>query len=128
MICPKCGIEFGEDFTACSYCGSNLIESPKERIEIPKKSEEYHKTKNWLNSFGEITAQKGITILFYLGLFPLLYSSILFGNYILLGYEYLRNISLGVVCFIFAILVWKIICELLIIIFRCFETYVQKNK
>lgn len=136
-ICPNCKSEYRMNFSTCSDCNVELIE-------MDKKEEV-----NWLKGFGEIPAKKCISILFYLGILPLFYSTIIFGRYIYLSNKYLKDIwflqdgkqaftqtevnnlplgvFLGILFFIFGILIWKIICELLIIIFRCFEVYVEKN-
>jgi uncharacterized membrane protein SirB2 len=148
LICPKCKIEYRDGFSTCADCGTQLVE------EIEEVNVDYNDrgtdNLNWLKGFGNITAQRAITILFYSGIIPLFISSIMFGKNIYLTNKYLKVISyiqngaersaqyeannlplgifLGSIYFVVGVIMWKIICELLIIIFRCFETYVQKNK
>ncbi|MBL4938591.1 hypothetical protein JK636_23075 [Clostridium sp. YIM B02515] len=110
LICPNCKSEFEDGVSICSDCGTALVKQPEE------EKDDISDKWNWLKDFGNITAKRALTILFYLGLAPLFISSILFRSF------------LGIVYFIFGVLIWKIICELLIIVFRCFETYVEKNK
>jgi hypothetical protein len=141
MICPKCKTEFREGYTKCSDCGEDLISN-----NTPKQSE----GGDWLFNFGETTAKRAVSILFFLGLFPMLYKSIFFGRYLYLTNSYLKSISFlqngqnvhsgylvnnlplgilgGFVLFIVMVLMWKVLCELLIIIFRAIETYTEKNK
>ncbi|WBW97100.1 hypothetical protein [Oceanirhabdus sp. W0125-5] len=100
--------------------------------------------------FGVISAKNAIEILFYLGIFPILMKAIAYGKVMYLSHMYEKEISFiengmrhytyrmvnnlplgiftGILYFVFGVLIWKIICELLIMIFRCFETYVEKNK
>lgn len=100
-------------------------------------------------TFGEITSKKAITILFYIGIIPILIQSYVIGNTIHLTYTYQKQISYlsngiprftsvetpniffgilsGILAFIATLFIWKIICELLIMIFRCFETYARSN-
>ncbi len=144
LVCPNCKSEFEDGNTVCSECGTALVKQPEDEKE--DTSDKW----NWLKGFGNITAKRALAILFYLGLAPFFISSILFGKYIYVTNQYTKDILysengiqihtgavvnnlplgvfLGVVYFIFGVLIWKIICELLIIIFRCFETYVEKNK
>lgn len=147
-MCPKCKVEHKEDVSTCDFCGAQLVELSEE----VKKDENDRRVNNlnWLMEFGNITAKKAITILFYLGSIPLIISSIMIGRYIYLTNEYHKGITYiengtrwytearvnnlplgvlsGIVYFVVGIFTWKIICELLMIIFRCFETYLQKNK
>ena len=147
LICPKCKYEYEDGFSVCSDCGSQLIEKPLE----DEGNRNYKKDGNlsWLKGFGNITAQKAISILFYLSTIPFFISSIVLGKYIYLTSTYFKDITfmqngvqmftetkvnnlplailLASIYFILGILIWKIICELLIMIFRCFETYVRKN-
>ena len=141
MICPKCKVEYEKGNIKCAECGRELVEN--DALKLNEKS-------NWFYKFGETTAKKAISALFFIGLLPLLFTSILFGNYLYLTNMYSKSISFmrdgqkwytseqvnnlplgflgGFVFFIVIVLVWKILCELLIIIFRAIETYTQKNK
>jgi hypothetical protein len=140
MICPKCKTEYSQRFTKCSNCGEDLIEN-----DVTQKGDR----EKWLLKFGETTAKRAISALFYLGLFPLFFTSILFGKYLYLTNTYEKAIWFiengqkmytsalvnnqplgflgGLVFFVVTALVWKVLCELLIIIFRAIETYIQKN-
>ncbi|EGW39470.1 hypothetical protein DOT_2523 [Desulfosporosinus sp. OT] len=99
--------------------------------------------------FGKITSFRAITILFYFGLLPLIVPSFYMGNFIYLTNTYsteiqtsfngqlmstfqdVNNVPLGViggvVTFIILSIIWKMVCELLIILFKYFETNTQKN-
>lgn len=141
MICPKCNIEYREGVTECCDCGVELIEN---------KAAEQNRKDDWCYKFGKTTAQQAITALFFLGIIPELFASILFGRFLYLSNTYYKGISFlqngmktfserevnnlplgvlgGIAFFIVTVLLWKVICELLIIIFRVIETYTQKNK
>lgn len=141
MICQKCKMEYREGYTKCSDCGEDLIDN---------STTKQNNNGGWLFRFGETTAKKAVSLLFYLGLLPLLFSSILFGKYLYLSNTYLKDIWLmqdgqkmytnkevsnlplgifgGFLSYIVIVLVWKVICELLIIIFSAIETYTHKNK
>lgn len=140
MICKYCNIEYVEDQVKCSDCGAYLIKNENRQKGKDRKTD-------WLFSFGKITAQRAVSVLFFLGLMPLLATAYNFSNYVYINNRYLQNADLHfengfraefmstfqiiltfIIYFIAAALLWKIICELLIIIFRCFETYVNKNK
>ena len=147
LICPECKYEYEEGFSFCSDCGCQLIEKPQ----VDERNTNYggQDDLSWLKGFGNITATKAISILFYLSIVPFFISSIMFGKYIYLTSTYFKDITfmendqqmftqtivnnlplavfLASIYFVLGILIWKIICELLIIIFRCFETYVRKN-
>lgn len=148
LICPICKTKYRDGLSVCSSCGTQLMKQTKE---VKKNNNDRINGKlNWLKEFGSITAQKAITILFYLGITPLFISSFLFGKNVYLTNQYFKDVSwiengtrwytqyeannlplgifLGIIYFVIGILTWKIICELLIIIFRCFETYVHKNR
>ncbi|SHH81757.1 DUF4282 domain-containing protein [Desulfosporosinus lacus] len=98
---------------------------------------------------GEMVSYKAISILFYVGFIPLIAQSYMLGKNIyetntysksiqvnqngqiwLTGQE-VNNIPLGIlgglVSFIVTMIIWKIICELLIIVFRYFEAGTNKN-
>jgi hypothetical protein len=141
MICPKCKMEYNEEYTECIECRKKLIENDASKL---------NNSGDWFGGFGEITAKRAISILFFLGLLPILFTSILFGKYLYISNTYLKgiwfmqdgqqsytekyvnNLPLGIfggfLFFIVTVLVWKILCELLIIIFKAIETYTQKNK
>lgn len=141
MVCPKCKVEYPEGYTKCPDCGENLIDS---------STASQKRRGNVFFRFGETTAENAITLLFFIGSLPLLFSAVLFGRYLYLNNTYLKSIrfmqdgqlvyseiqaqdtTLGVLggfaFFIVAVLIWKVLCELLIIIFRALETYIQKNR
>ena len=147
LICPKCKYEYEEGFSVCNDCGCQLIEKPIEGEGIANDRKD--ESLGWLKGFGNITATKAIRILFYLSIVPFFISSIMFGKYIYLTSTYFKDITfmendqqmftqtivnnlplavfLASIYFVLGILIWKIICELLLIMFRCFETYVRKN-
>jgi Na+/H+-translocating membrane pyrophosphatase len=99
---------------------------------------------------GKTTSYKAITILFYVGIISILVKSILIGKItsVYTTYdkpiEFMRDgvmwhssvradnvplgIFLGILSFIIFVVIWKVICELLIIIFRGFEVYIEKNQ
>ncbi len=99
--------------------------------------------KNFFTNFGEITSKKAIAILFYLGTFPIITNSYLFGKEIYLSHQYEQQIVAringtnhytsrivnntplgilsGIIAFIIIFFIWKIICELALIFFRYFE-------
>lgn len=98
---------------------------------------------------GKITSFRAITILFYFGLLPLIVPSFYMGNFIYLTNTYstpietsfngqpistfqdVNNVPMGViggvVTFIILSILWKMVCELLIILFKYFETDTRKN-
>lgn len=141
MKCPKCKKEYIGGYTKCSECGVDLVQNdtPKEDV-----------SDNWIFKFGEVSAKKVISFLFFLGIIPLAYNSVLFGKYLYLNNTYekeiwfkqfgqtvysskeVHHLPLGIIggfiFFIVMMLTWKVTCELLIIIFRAIETYTQKNK
>jgi len=140
MICPKCKAEYQEGYTWCEDCAENLIKD-----ETPEVS----KSGGWFSKFGVTTAQNAICALFFIGLFPMAYSSVVFGKYIYLTSMISRETSYkqdgttfyslglvnnstygifaGIAVFIIGMLIWKVFCELFIIVFRAIETYINKN-
>ncbi|MTI47391.1 hypothetical protein [Sporosalibacterium faouarense] len=86
-------------------------------------------------SIGKLTATKVINILFYSGVLifsiPGISISQYLNHYSQSLYRPLMNFS-GFISFILVyllwIIIWKLFCELLLIIFRCFETYYQSKK
>lgn len=88
---------------------------------------------------GRIEAVTLISILFYTGIIPIVFKSIGFGKNVFLNNTYqiivkegewftgkeVNNLSLGIfqgiLHFIISIIIWKIVCEILLIILRYFE-------
>ena len=142
MICPKCYREYPEGSSKCSNCGEDLVNNSYVQLRNQKKK--------CFFKLGNTTAQEAISLLFYIGLLPVLYFSIVFGKYLYLTNMYskdiwftkngqkfytseqVNNLPLGIfgglVFIIVTTIAWKVLCELLIIIFRAIETYTQKNK
>ena len=102
---------------------------------------------------GNMSAKNAISILFYIGLIPILKKGILYGEMfcftnnivekvwdksstqmvktgIVVQKEtyMVEGIIRGILYFLIAAIIWKIACELILKIFRCFEVYVDKNK
>lgn len=91
--------------------------------------------------FGEISSKLLISLLFYTGIIPILYKSTAFGKSVYLHNTYETTIRVGdyytgkevnnqplgvfagVVFFLIAIIIWKIVCELIFIIIRYFEQF-----
>ncbi|TCZ68559.1 hypothetical protein E0485_24330 [Paenibacillus albiflavus] len=89
--------------------------------------------------FGRIPANTLLTILFYTGILPIMYQAFVFGRKVYLnnfiqtqvkeGNWYIgkeiNNLPLGVlqgvIVFIISIIIWKVICELILIVVRYFE-------
>jgi len=85
-----------------------------------------------------------LSLVFKVGMIPLLYGSYLFGHYQYLNNIYEENFSViqdgmrsfssrpvnneplgifcGIIFFIISVFIWKLVCELLLIMFRFFET------
>jgi hypothetical protein len=103
-----------------------------------------------MKMLGKTTSIKALTTLFYIGIVPILLQSILFGIIVSKNTTYDKNYSyiseagerwytssqvdniplgvfLGIVSCIVLIIGWKIICELLIIIFKWIELSTKKN-
>ncbi|MDO0824642.1 hypothetical protein [Desulfosporosinus nitroreducens] len=98
---------------------------------------------------GKTTSFRAITILFYMGLIPLIVPSYFLGNFIyltntyfeevqsiyngqpILSFQDINNAPLGVlggvVTFVVLSILWKVLCELLIILFRYFESNTQNG-
>lgn len=97
-------------------------------------------------TFGKKNAKEIITLLFVVGIIPIAYYSIVIGN--LYATIHPQQVSvqspwggftgavkpneplgffIGILSFAVLTTVWKLSCELLLIIFRCLETYIRKN-
>ena len=117
MRCPNCKYDYQEGYTVCSECGAKLVES-EDNPAIKKD--------NWSFGIGKMDLREGIEILFY---FSLLISGVY--SFMLGKYLYVYNIPLsifgGIICFIALIVISKIICELLYIIFHAIETYTNTH-
>lgn len=84
MRCPKCNIEYMEGYTKCTDCGEELVQS-----DVTKERERG----SWLFTFGETTAKSAISLLFYISLLPLLFTSIIYGKNLYLTNTYMKGIS-----------------------------------
>lgn len=97
-------------------------------------------------SLGEKKAKEIILLLFIMGIIPIAYYCIMFGSITAATYpqqitvpsQYggftgttesngLLGFFVGVVSFVVAVVVWKLLCELLLLVFRCLEVYISKN-
>lgn len=103
--------------------------------------------------FGNMSAKNAISIIFYLGVIPIFTKAIQYGKMFIYTNNIVKEvwdkssikmvktgtivqektymvqgIFRGLLYFIIMLIIWKIICELSIKIFRCFEVYVDKNK
>ncbi|WP_088833174.1 hypothetical protein [Paenibacillus tyrfis] len=95
---------------------------------------------NKLFKFGETPPIRLITVLFYTGWIPIAYKAILFGEEIYRTNTYMATVKegyfytakavndlpkgfvYGVVAFAVAVVIWKIFCEILLIVLRFFES------
>jgi hypothetical protein len=97
-------------------------------------------------SLGEKKAKEIILFLFIIGIIPIAYFCIMLGSITATAYpqqisvpsQYggftgatesngLLGFFVGILSFVVAVVVWKLLCELLLIIFRCLEVYISKN-
>ncbi len=100
--------------------------------------------------FGKMGARRIVECLFWVGAVVSAISSFLFGKYLYITTTYAKdfsyiqdgqqwfsselvnNLPLGVggaiVLFIASIVILKVVCELLYLIIRCMETYLEKNR
>ena len=98
---------------------------------------------------GNLNSIKAISILFYAGLIPLIVQSYIIGKYIYLTNTYMSSVNTirdgqtwltgqevnnaplgllgGVVSFVVQLVIWKMVCELLIIFFRYFEMNTKRD-
>lgn len=95
---------------------------------------------NKLFKFGETPLIRLITVLFYAGWIPIAYKAALFGEEIYRTNTYMATVKegyfytakavndlpkgfvYGVVAFAVAVVIWKVFCEILLIILRFFES------
>ncbi|MCT4565601.1 MAG: hypothetical protein N4A68_14980 [Maledivibacter sp.] len=102
----------------------------------------FNKDKPFIKRFfilGEMSVDNIITKLFYTGIivvcfwayvFKTYFGTIIF-NFISYDIDYSRLFTLiisYIITFAVGLILWKIICELLVIIFRCFEIYYESKK
>ncbi|QWU15321.1 hypothetical protein SAMN04487895_10815 [Paenibacillus sophorae] len=102
---------------------------------------------NGILSLGQIQPKILVTILFYAGIITIIYWSIPFGRYISITNKYMKSVQItegmytgvavenrflgiiaGIIFFLILSVVWKVFCELLLLIFVAFRTYINKNK
>lgn len=94
---------------------------------------------------GEIPSKILITILFYTGFIPILYKSVLFGKTVYLTHTYQKTIKVGdwytgeevnnlplgifqgVILFLIAVVIWKVVCEIIFIVVRYFEKSINEG-
>lgn len=98
-------------------------------------------------SLGKTSVKRLISWLFYIGFLPVAYLSYSFGSFIYATNMYNKVISEknnilvtesannwivgiigGIIAFIFYIVLWKIICELLLLIFTYLENRIKQNE
>lgn len=88
---------------------------------------------------GEITVDNAITKLFYIGLILVAFLAYNFSRYLKLFwmysnidrniYNYLFSSAVGfIIMFLIILVLWKLVCELLLVVFRCFEVYYDTKK
>ena len=96
--------------------------------------------------FGEKTAKEIIRLLYFIGMVPIAFYAIVIGRIAALTFlterwvpsspgmytaEIETNYFLGfvtaVIVFIVGIILWKLFCELLLLIFKSLEVYIQNN-
>ena len=96
--------------------------------------------------FGENTAKEIIRLLFYIGMIPIAFYAIVIGRMAALTFlaekwvpssygmytsvmetNYFLGFLTAVIVFIVGIILWKLFCELILLIFRSLEVYIQKN-
>ena len=100
------------------------------------------KDNTFLNKFfvlGEMTVNNIVTKLFYLGIIVIAYVSYGYGrqiNFILsvnningiISKQLFSAVMIYVFIFLISLAFWKVICELLLVMFRCFEAYYEIKK
>jgi hypothetical protein len=95
--------------------------------------------KNVFLKFGNTGSYELVLVLFYIGIIPIAYKCIQFGKWVYLNNTYqitvkqgdwftgkeVNHLPLGifqgVILFIVSIIIWKIICEMLLIVLKYFE-------
>lgn len=94
--------------------------------------------KNLSPNFGDISVSKIIKIVYLVGLVPIILSVFTITSSIsALSFPFLYpsgilsvicNTLLSLAITIICSIMWKLVCELLYIVFRCLEVYIIKNK
>jgi len=81
-------------------------------------------------SIGDTSVDTAINVLFYIGIILILVPSGFISRVVFLVpvFNGLGYIIVLVISYILTIVLWKIACELLLAIFRCFEAYYQSKK
>ena len=121
MKCPNCGLENPDSTLKCD-CGYNFVK--KEIVSKLEENIEKPKIQNGNNidflSFDKMISDKLIKILYIIGLIVINIS-----GFILLinGFKdkEIRLIFIAIICYTFVNLIWRIICENMIIFFKIFE-------
>lgn len=96
--------------------------------------------KDKILGFGNFSSRLLISLLFYTGIIPIFYLSVAFGKRVYASHfvqttvkegdwytgktinDLPISVFQGTVAFLVSIVMWKLICELLLIVFRYFET------
>jgi len=102
---------------------------------------------NKIFSLQKRAASEILSLMYKAGMIPLMYKSYLFGRYIYINNSYEKDFSFiqngerlysskpvnnvplgiigGIILFIILVIIWKLICELLLIILEFFETNIK---
>lgn len=115
-----------------------------ERIGDMGLKEVYH-LPDGIITLGKMKPATLITILFYTGIIGTIYFAFQFGKYIAIsnavmktivfdqGYNqvvtnnYILGFFAGVMCFVVLLVIWKVACELLLMIFNALSAYVNRK-
>lgn len=151
MICPRCKAEYREGYTECSDCGVDLVEAPQVAAE---QKGGFFNSFGRISAQKAITALFYLSIVPYIIAAVFFGKFLYMTNTYLRDIPYMEgaaqnaadnsplsalrvtqvtvnNLPLaiigGILFFIFSVLIWKAVCELLVILFRCLETYIRKN-
>jgi len=81
-------------------------------------------------SIGDTSVDTAINVLFYIGIILIIIPSgfVTRVAFYIPVFNRLGNIIVLIISYLLSIVLWKIACELLLAIFRCFEAYYQSKK